>query len=1461
MAFIQNTITDLDDLLVTIATVQGKNAVAASGAQTITFTDNNTIVVDGADVTSTFAVGDFIQIGNDANLEANRGVSAQITAISFSSPDTTIDVNGTPFTADPTPTSTTLSLVAGAGSDTDAEATFTTNSITQTGTWAAYLDDGDFVTISGAFDPQNNVTAQITSGEGTGTLTFASDPFKDKIESAAVSVTEFTGSSIIGGAAVNFETEGFEVGMKILVSGANNAGNDVAGVITGFADNGGTSNVMQFAASTFPNPEAVAQTPTITQVENITITQANGIEVTCSENHGLEPEKFIRITDGTFTTTTLASAATNLGTQGISVGDTVIINESPDVPENETRELLVTQVSGDGLTLTFDVAGTNLTAGGGGAAAVTVLRRQYVTLTNTTNYNGRYIVKQSATVGGFAGDSSTVFAVAADVSDNSAINSVAAGEAFGDNNKGIYFTPEIEIDARSGVQTFQLRNAGNLATLGSGVQGQALYSLFKERWKEVPGLTRFDFPMLSITNEQFEFINSWIPKDDTTRKMIRTAGWGERSNGVLQREYSGIITLGTLGNEDQPYFVQDAATNAAIFETDFTGPVNEAVLNYLTVTNAAANDIQYQGAGSAVETNTVDFNGDATFTLVDANNITSTLGQFAVDDVIQISGATAGGDDGYYKITNVNDTGAETIYTVVDADGASPTFSANAPDAATVTFTKPAAIVSTLTDLSVFSTGNILTISNADAAFNGTSRVVNTAGFNSSTFLELDPISATWQVANDATSDATVTVNFDQRTNFKIFVRERGKTYSDADLADIGVTTMTYIVYRFPVSNATDLDINTTNDNAIVGSNINRMQADTASISGFSASGIADDFTIDAAANTITSVGGIYVEGSTVALDTIFSAGHDITLSGYTNGTETAQMLAAGTAPYTEQNASTEMTDNFGKTFTIASVVGNTITVSGNTLSSAEPGAGATQDYTGTIEIFEEHGFYAGAPIQVDGGTVVGPRNYNIGWNVISVPNERVFVITNPNVTNYPDGDVDATTTLNARLQYIGTPSDTYIDLEYFEDTYSGLSILGPWKDATVENSATISIDGAVISDSGNGLGNFIVGAYVVLISTNNPDTINNGSGVFPNNPNGGTVSDPLAYKIVSVTAGSITVDTSIGEYDAVALGNTSLYQYFAENSVLQDDVNNKDSKWYRVSVAGVSTVKPTEDDSQGGLTVNDDPTWRGYYGTSDQDPDAGISADELGASFQVEADQKSAYLTVLDTNSDAGSTTTDNPTSEGPTATKEVVYEWAQWALRQTSTIDTNNVRTGKIADSLVNFVGSTLETSQGVFVADIASVDVNNIRFYDYANVPHVFPLEVLVTLNFNNNLDGSNDSAVFYAYYTSLSTGNDFGTNNALQVNRSTPDGALPVGSDVQNVVPVNGIYQFNYAYASDTADANDGKGAGRVGGTDQNITVIAIGLFKGQYVKASGNITEDGATISLVAPLERNYTDVD
>ncbi len=120
-----------------------------------------------------------------------------------------------------------------------------------------------------------------------------------------------------------------------------------------------------------------------------------------------------------------------------------------------------------------------------------------------------------------------------------------------------------------------------------GLTGQALYSWLKERWKADSTFIKYPFPMEAITPEQFEFINGWLPKDDTTRKLIRTAGWAEKSAaGAVLRQYAGVVSLGSLGATDQPYY--RFGTNTA---TNFTypGPINEAVQVFGDATNGNFN--------------------------------------------------------------------------------------------------------------------------------------------------------------------------------------------------------------------------------------------------------------------------------------------------------------------------------------------------------------------------------------------------------------------------------------------------------------------------------------------------------------------------------------------------------------------------------------------------------------------------------------------------------------------------------------------------------------------------------------------------------------------------------------------------------------------------------------------------------------------------------------------------------
>ena len=252
---------------------------------------------------------------------------------------------------------------------------------------------------------------------------------------------------------------------------------------------------------------------------------------------------------------------------------------------------------------------------------------------------------------------------------------------------------------------------------GTGVTGQCLYSLFKERWKNVTNLPQYDFPMLSITNEQFEFINGYVPKNDATRKMIRTAGWAEvGTDNVQTRRYSGVVSLGSfVDNTDQPYFAQDSSLTASTTNLDYSGVANE---------------------------------------------------------VVQIYGYGAGTDIAFTVTTDI--------------------------------------ISSTTTDLSAFKVGDSITIAGSTSN-DGT--VIVTA-VTSSTSITVDTALVT------EAAGASVTITADVSGYYSMYVRERGKVYADSALTDIGVTSMTYIVYRFPLTNSNDLKITTTADTDIDSNNI-----------------------------------------------------------------------------------------------------------------------------------------------------------------------------------------------------------------------------------------------------------------------------------------------------------------------------------------------------------------------------------------------------------------------------------------------------------------------------------------------------------------------------------------------------------------------------------------------------------------------------------------------------------------
>tara|TARA_R110000851_G_C13089506_1_gene566732 strand:+ start:1896 stop:3227 length:1332 start_codon:yes stop_codon:yes gene_type:complete len=139
---------------------------------------------------------------------------------------------------------------------------------------------------------------------------------------------------------------------------------------------------------------------------------------------------------------------------------------------------------------------------------------------------------------------------------------------------------EIVIDTSA--KTISLLVAGNLSD--DGVTGQALYSFLKEEWKDDATLIPYPFPLVSITPEQYEFVEGWVPLNDTTRNLVRTAGWREiDGSDTLTREYMGIVSLGSIGGSNTPYYAFSSNTSSTPF--DFSGEINQAVQTFGNASN------------------------------------------------------------------------------------------------------------------------------------------------------------------------------------------------------------------------------------------------------------------------------------------------------------------------------------------------------------------------------------------------------------------------------------------------------------------------------------------------------------------------------------------------------------------------------------------------------------------------------------------------------------------------------------------------------------------------------------------------------------------------------------------------------------------------------------------------------------------------------------------------------------
>jgi hypothetical protein len=139
-----------------------------------------------------------------------------------------------------------------------------------------------------------------------------------------------------------------------------------------------------------------------------------------------------------------------------------------------------------------------------------------------------------------------------------------------------------EVTITPGVSgSIQLNIAGNLTT--DGVTMQALYSFLKEEWKSDTNLIKYPFPMIAITEEQFELTNDWNFSDVESTELIRDGGWAVKdSAGISREEYMNVTTLGSFNDSgtDQAYYTQVSGDNVVPTSVVLAGEVNQAVKIY-----------------------------------------------------------------------------------------------------------------------------------------------------------------------------------------------------------------------------------------------------------------------------------------------------------------------------------------------------------------------------------------------------------------------------------------------------------------------------------------------------------------------------------------------------------------------------------------------------------------------------------------------------------------------------------------------------------------------------------------------------------------------------------------------------------------------------------------------------------------------------------------------------------------
>ena len=221
------------------------------------------------------------------------------------------------------------------------------------------------------------------------------------------------------------------------------------------------------------------------------------------------------------------------------------------------------------------------------------------------------------------------------------------------------------------------------------------------------------------------------------------------------------------------------------------------------------------------------------------------------------------------------------------------------------------------------------------------------------------------------------------------------------------------------------------------------------------------------------------------------------------------------------------------------------------------------------------------------------------------------------------------------------------------------------------------------------------------------------------------------------------------------------------------------------------------------------------------------------------------AYYTANQTRTIAGVSRNFKIIITGNGGTLEQIYAKVQYLLRQNTNINTGGtagIKTGKIQDELLKFVGDTLVTSQSVFIDGISNTDSNRVEFYDDSNTLRTNPYTAAGTMNFNSVLVGAGSS--YRLMYTApAGAGNDYGESGAITVKNAA-------GTPITGTISSSSIaFDFDY----------DNDALGGPAGTEKAVTLVGIRPGSGKFAVANGTLSRSkGISLSLVAETDRVYS---